>query len=88
MSTMFLVAAILSALWGVVVVIGIVHELRKRGVEVNFLLIRLYFFRYLGQYRKMTLEETGRVGPLYYSYLAAMLVALVCGVIGLVLRAM
>jgi hypothetical protein len=24
--------------------------------------------RYLGEYRKVTLEETGRVGPLYYHY--------------------
>lgn len=87
MSTVFLVVAVLSALWGVVDAILIVVALDRRGVPVNMLLFRLYFFRYLGQYRKVTLSETGRVGPLYYSYITAMLVALACAVAGLALRA-
>jgi len=88
MSTAFLVLAVLSALWGVVDAILMAVALDRRGIPVNMLLFRLYFFRYLSQYKEATLSETGRVGPLYYSYIAAMNVALVCAAIGLILRAM
>jgi hypothetical protein len=79
--------AILSALWGVVDFILIAVALEKRGIHVNMLLARLFFFRYLKQYKTATLSETGKVGSLYYSYVAAMNIALVSAVIGLILRA-
>ena len=87
MSTAFLVVAIMSALWGVVDFILIAAALERRGIHVNMLLARVLFFRYLNQYKSATLSETGKVGPLYYSYIVAMNVALVCAVIGLILRA-
>ena len=87
MSTVFLVLAILSALWGVVDFILIAIALDKRGIHVNMFLARVFFFRYLNQYKKATMDETGKVGPLYYSYITAMNIALLCAVIGLVLRA-
>ena len=87
MSTAFLVVAVLSALWGVVDAMLIAVGLDKRGVPVNMVLFRLFFFGYLGQYKTATVRETGRVGPLYYSYITAMSLALVCAVIGLILRA-
>ncbi len=88
MSTAFLVVAILSALWGVVDFILIAVALEKRGIRVNMFLARIFFFRYLNQYKSATMKETGKVGQLYYSYVVAMTVALVCAVIGLILRAM
>jgi hypothetical protein len=86
-STVFLVVGILSALWGVVVFILIAAALCKRGIHVNMLLARLFFFRYLSHYKRATFSETGKVGSLYYSYIIAMNLALVCVVIGLILRA-
>jgi hypothetical protein len=87
MSTVFLVAGVLSALWGVADFILIAAALERRGIHVNMFLARVLFFRYLNQYKTVTISETGKVGPLYYSYIAAMNVALVCAVIGLMLRA-
>lgn len=87
MSTVFLVVAILAALWGVVDAILIAIALDKRGISVNMLLFRLFFFRYLNDYKRVTTSESGKAGPLYYSYITAMSVALVCAVIGLILRA-
>jgi hypothetical protein len=86
MSTVFFVLAILSALWGVVDFILIAAALDKRGIHVNMFLARVFFFRYLNQYKRATMSENGKVGPLYYSYIVAMNVALVCAVIGLILR--
>jgi hypothetical protein len=85
--TAFLVLGIVSALWGVVDAILIAAALDRRGIPVNMLLFRVFFFRYLSQYRSVTVSETGKVGPLYYSFVTAMNVALVCGVVGWILKA-
>ncbi|MGD8812881.1 MAG: hypothetical protein PVI78_00240 [Anaerolineales bacterium] len=45
--------------------IRMTHELRARGLPANPLFIRWMIFRYIAEYRRVTLEETGRVGPLY-----------------------
>lgn len=87
MGTVLVVVALVSALWGVVDLILIAIALDKRGIPVNMLLFRVFVFRYLEQYKSVTLRETGRVGPLFYSYIVAMNVALVCGVVGCVLLA-
>jgi hypothetical protein len=87
MSTLFLVVAVLSALWGLVDFILIAVSLERRGIPVNMVLARVFFFRYLKQYKDVTTSETGKAGPLYTSYIAAMNIALVCTVIGLMLRA-
>ncbi len=86
MSTVFFGLAILSALWGVVDFILIAVALERRGIHVNMFLARVFFFRYLSQYKTATMSETGKVGALYYSYIAAMNVALVCAIIGLIIR--
>jgi hypothetical protein len=88
LSTVLLVIALLSAIWGVVDSILIAVALDRRNIPVNMLLFRLYFFRYLNQYKRVTLKETGRVGTLYYSFVIAMNLALVCGILGLVLRSL
>lgn len=86
-STILLTVAVVSAIWGVVDMILIAVALDKRGIPVNMLLLRVLIFRYLEQYKRATIEETGKVGPLFYSYIIAMNTALVCAVAGLLLRA-
>ena len=86
-STVLLVVAVVSALWGVVDSILIAIALDKWGVSVNMVLFRLLFFRYLSQYRQVSLRETGKVGPLFYSFIISMNVALVCCIAALILKA-
>ena len=63
-----------------------VSRLRGRGIRINFVFLRLLIFKYAAQYRDITQNETGRAGPWYYSFIVAMNLALVCAVLGLVLR--
>jgi hypothetical protein len=86
MSTFFLTLAILSALGGVMNAIFIFIELDKRGIRVNMFLSRLFFFRYLNQYKNITLKDTGKVRILYYLFIFAMNIALICAIIGVILR--
>jgi len=87
-SDILLAVAIVSALWGVASAVLIAEALRKRGVEVRWVFLRfLILSRYLGEYRDITRHETGRTGPLFYSYVLAMNLALVTAIAGVVLRA-
>ena len=45
--------------------IRMVCWLRSRSVKINYFLIRFLLYKYAEQYKRMTLQETGRVGPLY-----------------------
>jgi hypothetical protein len=58
--------------------IRIANELRARGHSANPMFTRWMIFNYMAKYRRVTLKETGRVGPLYhacvtFSTLAALL---------------
>jgi hypothetical protein len=70
----------------VVFSIMIVHELSKRGVKINFFLLRLYIIKYIHQYKQLTVKETGKIGPLYYPCIASVNLALVLAIVGLILR--
>lgn len=80
--------AIVSALCGVISAVMIAAALQKRKIKVNWVWLRMLILsKYLDQYRDITRHETGRTGPLYYSYVFSMGLALVAGITGLVLRA-
>jgi hypothetical protein len=70
----------------VVLSILIVHELRKRNVEINFFWLRLLIPKYANQYKKITLQETGRVGPLFYPWILSINLAAVLAIVALVTK--
>ena len=85
-SNVFLILAIVCVLCGVVFSIMITTFLSKRGTKINFLLIRIYIYKYVNQYRKITEEETGKVGPLFYSFIVSFILALIFAIVGAVLK--
>ena len=52
-------------------------NLQKRGIPTSIVWLRLMVLKYLHEYAKLTREETGRVGPLFYHYVVPLNVALV-----------
>ena len=86
MADILLALAILFVGLFVIFAILIVNEVAKRGIKINFLWLRLYIIKYIHQYRKITMEETGRVGPLYYPCIVSVNLALICAVAGLILK--
>ncbi len=86
MANIFLALAIVFVGVFVIFSIMIVNEVSKRGVKINFFLLRLYIIKYIHQYRKITKEETGKVGPLYYPCVISVNLAWVCAIVGLVLK--
>ena len=86
MSNSFLILAIFSALWGIVSSIVIASFLSKHGVKINYLFFRFLMLKYIHQYRKITMQENGRPGPWFYSFVISMNLALVLTIVGIVLR--
>jgi hypothetical protein len=86
MANILLALAILFVGLFVIFSMMIVHELSKRGIKINFLLLRLYIIKYIHEYRKITKKETGKVGPLYYPCIVSVNLALVLAIVGLLLK--
>ena len=66
--------------------IMIVHQLLKRGVKINFFLLKLYLIKYISEYKRITTDETGKPGPLFYPCVVSVNLALVFAIAGLVLK--
>jgi hypothetical protein len=80
------VLAFVSVVLGVVFSMMIVHEVSKRGVKINVFWLRLYIFKYIDQYKRLTRVETGKVGPLYYLCVGSYVLALVFVIIRQIAR--
>ena len=59
------VLAFTAVAWFIISGIMIVNELLKRKQKVSFVFIKLMLPVYAHRYKKITLEETGRVGSLF-----------------------
>ena len=68
---------LLCAAWSVAASLLIVRELDKRGVHVSLISMRLMLFNYIKQYIEITRREHGRIGPLFYHFIAPINAALV-----------
>ena len=71
---------LICAVWAVAASLLIVRDLDKRGIPVSLLWMRLMIFSYLGQYIKITREETGKIGPLFYHYVAPLNTAVIIAI--------
>lgn len=82
MRTFFLFIALAAgcAVWAVVTTIRVYSYLRERNIPVSFLWLRFMILKYLGQYKQISLKETGKVGPLFYHYLIAVNGALLAAI--------
>ena len=65
LAAIFAFLAIACALIAMGFVIRVANELRARELDAHPVKVRWMLFSYLNEYRRVTLEESGRVGPLY-----------------------
>jgi len=49
--------------------------------EINFFLLRLFIPKYVHQYKKITLEEMGKVGRFYYWWVGSINLAWILAVV-------
>ena len=73
--------SIICGIWAVTASLLIARDLEKRGNQVSYIWLRLMILKYLHQYIKITQDETGYVGPLFYHYIVPLNIALVAAVV-------
>ena len=86
-STLLFALAILCVVWGIISAMVITAFISSRGIKINLLFFRILILKYISQYHNITKEEQGRPGFWFYSYIISMNAALVCAIVGFVLRA-
>jgi hypothetical protein len=74
---LFIGFAVVFVISNVVTSVLITAALGKRNIKINFLFLRLLILKYVKQYRDITLQETGRVGVLFYCWIVSINLALV-----------
>ena len=85
LNIVFLVLAVICAAIGVALMISMTCAVRAHGCKVNWVFLRLYVFKYINDYRIITIKESGRPGPLFYPFVISMNLALIFAVVGLLL---
>ncbi len=80
----FTVIAGIAVVWFIVSGILIINELLKRKQKISFVFIKLMLPVYAHRYKKITLEETGKVGPLFYHWVIAINIALVFAIAAII----
>ena len=85
-SSALLVLVAICAIWATVSAILLTRFLDRRGLETSFPFIGMFLFRNLGRYSEITRAETGKIGPLFYSFVipinAAWVLALLALAVG------
>ena len=82
----FLIVGLLAVAWYVVTSIMICGALQKRGIKINYLMLRMLTIKYASQYKEITLKETGNVGPLFYHWIISINIALVFFILYVLIR--
>ena len=76
--------AFIAVGWYIVAGIMIFNELQKRGEKVHFIFLNFMLPFYTNRYKKITFEETGKVGSLFYHWLIAINTALVFAIAAII----
>lgn len=84
--TIFLALAVPCLVAGTVLMMSMAGAVHARGYPTHWVFIRLYIFKYIAQYRRVTIQESGRPGPLFYPFIVSMNLGLVFAILGLALR--
>ena len=84
----FAVIAFIAVGWYIVSGIMIYSELQKRGQKVYFVFLNFMLPVYASRYKKITLEETGKVGSLFYHWLIAIKTALVFAIAAIISKSL
>jgi len=85
-SIVLLVLAGCCVIHNIVVQLMIYAFLSQKGYNPSFLFLRVRIFKYLSQYKAITLNEQGAVGTLFYQFYVSINLALLFAVLGLIVH--
>ncbi len=77
---------LVAAAWFATATILIYEALRKRNIKVSFIFLRFLSINYASQYKKITLQATGKAGPLFYHWIISINIVLASAILILLLE--
>lgn len=83
---MLAILALAGLAAGLVSAIVITDYVSKRGIKINYPLWRIKIFQYVQDYKRLSLQEKGKIGGWYYALTAGMTVTLILGLALLLLK--
>lgn len=86
-SNLFIALAAVCAVWSVVAAILLARAMEQYGTRTPFLFVGVLVFRNLHRYQEVTRRETGKTGPLFYSYVVPINLAWLFALAAWVVRA-
>jgi len=86
MFNLLIALAMISVALAIISSIIITSYVSKRGVKINYFLWRLKIPKYVCDYKKFTVQETGRIGPWYYVLSLAMFFTILFALASLIIK--
>ena len=86
METIFIFLGILSVIIFIVTTIMIYSYLKDKGEKVSFLWLRLFMISYANKCKKITMDETGKTGYLFYVWIISINIALISAILILLIQ--
>ena len=78
------ILSLIVFIWATITIYIFLKE-KKDKIE-NFVFIDFFIFKYLNEYRRITKNENGKVGSLFYVWLTSINIALFCFIIFMIFR--
>jgi hypothetical protein len=75
-----------AVIWYVVATLLICEYLRKKNQRVNYIFLKMMAPVYAHRYRKITRQETGKTGRLFYHWIISVNTMLVAAVLSLIIK--
>lgn len=76
--------SVIVYLWSTIMIYNFLKD--KNGKMQSFIFINLFIFKYVKNYKKITKNENGKIGYLYYLWSFSINLALICFVLLMVLK--
>lgn len=76
LTNVFTIIAILAVIWYTITTLQIYDFLQKHSIKVNFLLLRFFAPSYANQYKRITQQQNGKTGELFYHWIISINIAL------------
>ena len=86
MSNVLFILALPCVVWGIVSSIVMAAFMSSRGTKIDLLFFRILMLKYISQYHTITMQENGKPGPWFYSFIISMNLALVLVIVGILLK--
>lgn len=77
--------ACLGIFYNVATSILIFNELKKRGIKESIFWLRMKSPVYAHQYKKVTMAESGKAGPLFYHWVISINAALILAIAAIII---